>query len=325
MMCTGEKPSVEWRNASGTVPTISSPRLRASIACVSDSGESVDICRACGGYQSSTFDVGLYTYGVCGVCNSAWLSPVPEETASLYGAGYFKGAMSDGYWAYSDDAVLHRSNAADRLRRAHNTTSKQPTLLDVGCAYGYGLDAGRDAGWRVIGVELSDHARAIAQGRGHQVVATISEVPSDCTADLVVFSQVLEHLPDPLAVLQHARKRMATDGLILIETWNRDSRLARVMGRRWQQVSPPSVVHLFTDKGLLALLGRAGFADAQVEPWTKRISAATVLGIAQGKAPSFVRNSLRALAGSGAVARQTFTYRMGDLVLATGTHRPTIG
>lgn len=294
-----------------------------TVGLVSDNGEIDDVCPACGDRRSGAFDVGTYTYAVCGKCNSAWLTPIPDDSESLYGAGYFDGASSDGYWDYAGDAVLLRANSSDRIARAGDVTAERPTLLDIGCAFGYGLDAGRDEGWNVIGVEASSHARAVAQNSGHQVVATISEVPDGCVADLVIFGQVLEHMPDPLGELRAARERMAADGLILVETWNRDSRIARVMGHRWQQVSPPSVVHLFTEKGLLALLRRVGFTGVYVEPWSKRISVATVLGIAQGKAPSVFRKPLRAFAVRGPLSQLSFTYRLGDLVLASGIN--TVG
>ncbi len=274
-------------------------------------------CPACDGSRSSSFSAGLFRYDVCGSCESAWLSPAPD-TVSLYGPEYFDGAGFDGYSDYAIDADIHRVNAVNRLKTVHDLPDRQHTLLDVGCAFGYGLDAARDAGWLVVGVELSEYARAMAQNSGHEVVSEISEIPATRTFDLVVFSQVLEHMPDPIAALQLAHERMAENGTILVETWDRDSRVARLMGGRWQQISPPSVLHLFTERGLYALLDRTGFGAVVVEPWSKRVSFATVLGIVRGKAPSFLGGPIGAMERSRVVGRRSFRYRLSDLVLAHG-------
>jgi len=290
---------------------------------MNDRDKTNGMCPACDGSPSSTFDAGSFTYVVCGSCNSGWLNPAPDDTASLYGSDYFDGAAFDGYSDYAADADLHRANAADRLNAIREITQRQPILLDVGCAFGYGLDAGRDSGWLVAGVEVSDHARTIAQRSGHEVVSVITDVPAGRAADLVIFAQVLEHMPAPLAALKAAHERMAEGGTVLVETWNRDSRVARIMGKRWQQISPPSVLHLFTETGLHTLLGRAGFSEVAIEPWKKRVSIATMLGIVGGKAPSFLGSSLGSLAKSDAVGRRSFTYRLSDLVLARGVRRTT--
>jgi SAM-dependent methyltransferase len=294
------------------------PEPNEEVSATNNNRRIVPNCPACNGSRSRSFSADSFVYDVCGSCNSAWLNPAPYDTLSLYGPRYFNGAAFDGYSDYAIDADIHRANAMDRLNTVQDVSERQRTLLDVGCAFGFGLDAGRDAGWRVVGVEVSEHARAVAKSSGHEVVSAIGEIPAGQAFDLVVFAQVLEHMPDPLAALNLARERMADAGTLLVETWNRDSRVARIMGSRWQQVSPPSVLHLFTERGLRALLGRAGFNDVVVEPWSKRISVATVLGIVRGKTPSILGGPMEALENSAAVGRHSFNYRLRDLVLARG-------
>ena len=48
--------------------------------------------------------------------------------------------------------------------------------------------------------------------------------------------------------------------MLLIETWDRGSRIARLLGSRWHEYSPPSVLHWFTLASLQRLVTEAGFS-----------------------------------------------------------------
>ena len=74
-------------------------------------------------------------------------------------------------------------------------------------------------------------------------------------------NQVLEHLVDPLGALRAVHRSLRPEGHLRIETWDRSSLVARLLGARWQQVTPPSVLWLFRGDDLAAVLGAAGFAD----------------------------------------------------------------
>ena len=70
--------------------------------------------------------------------------------------------------------------------------------------------------------------------------------------DLVVMLQVIAHLVDPLATGRRIAELLRPDGLWLVETWDRESRTARLFGRRWHEYSPPSVLHWFSRRGRAA-------------------------------------------------------------------------
>ena len=99
---------------------------------------------------------------------------------------------------------------------------------------------------------------------------------------------------------------MRPGGLLSIETWDRSSTVARTLGPRWQQVSPPSVVWLFGRTDLAALLARHGFRVVRIRPALKHVSVDTV----GGQLPA-----LRGVAGARA-RRVAIPYALGDLVVA---------
>ena len=81
------------------------------------------------------------------------------------------------------------------------------TVLEVGCGDGAVLAelAARGFGERRCGVELSEPAAAIARGRAgieEVVFSTADRLPhADTTFDLGILTHVLEHVPDPVALL----------------------------------------------------------------------------------------------------------------------------
>lgn len=102
---------------------------------------------------------------------------------------------------------------------------------------------------------------------------------------------------------------------MVIETWDAGSTVARVMGKAWQQMNPPTVLHLMGRPSLAALLGRAGFELVTVERTSKLVSVGLVLHILADKFPALL-GWLGVLARRPWLARLTLRYRLGDLVTA---------
>jgi len=71
------------------------------------------------------------------------------------------------------------------------------SVLDAGCGDGAVSNALVDRGMRVVGVDIS--SVALRHFRGHGSIASLDALPfRDASFDLVLCSEVLEHLPDAL-------------------------------------------------------------------------------------------------------------------------------
>ena len=125
--------------------------------------------------------------------------------------------------------------------------------------------------------------------------------------------QVLEHLPDPAAALAEIRACLRPNGMLLIETWDRGSLVARLFGRYWQQITPPSVLWLLDRKSLVSLLERAGFRVNAILRTSKKIGVGWGLGLMAEKMPRVFSPAFRLLERSP-VGRFGVSYRLGDLV-----------
>ena len=109
-------------------------------------------------------------------------------------------------------------------------------LLDIGTANGSFLKVAKDVGWQVAGCEPNQWLRrwceehyGIALTRGTLFDAAY---PSGAF-DVVTLWDVLEHVPDPVAVLRECDRILAPGGLLAINYPDIGSWIARVMGQRW--------------------------------------------------------------------------------------------
>jgi SAM-dependent methyltransferase len=133
-------------------------------------------------------------------------------------------------------------------------------LLDVGCAAGFIMQGLQDAGWTVEGIEPNEHMAKYARLQGLDVkTGTLEDFHSQARFDLITMIQVVPHFYNLRRALEAAKTVTKPGGFWLIETWDRESFLARLFGKSWHEYSPPSVLHYFSSGGLIQMVTRYGF------------------------------------------------------------------
>jgi len=153
--------------------------------------------------------------------------------------------------------------------------------LDVGCSFGFALDFSRYAfGWEGLGVDPSPLAAAGAAALGVPIHRTCFSAGLDLGPepfDLVLCSEILEHLAEPLPLLATLRERLSPEGLLVLSTPN----LAIVRreteeGALGRALSPGLHLVLYDRGALSLLLAKAGFSEVRIEesPETLRAFAA---------------------------------------------------
>jgi SAM-dependent methyltransferase len=129
-----------------------------------------------------------------------------------------------------------RRRTARRLLNLLGMYVARGRLLQVGCGYGLLLDEARRSGYEVEGVEVAIEAARYAR---EQLGLPVREVAVEVAAfegeryDAVLLIDVLEHLDDPVAVLDRLLARLAPDGVLMIVTPDPSSLVARAAGSRW--------------------------------------------------------------------------------------------
>jgi 2-polyprenyl-3-methyl-5-hydroxy-6-metoxy-1,4-benzoquinol methylase len=146
------------------------------------------------------------------------------------------------------------------------------TLLDVGCAHGWFLEA---AGQRftVLGIEPDAAVGDAAAARGLPVRAGYfpDALGGGEQFDVIVFNDVIEHIPSIDGALDACHQRLAAGGVLMLNLpssrgffYRLSSVFARVgwrgpFERMWQKELPSPHVHYFDAKNLTTLVERHGF------------------------------------------------------------------
>ena len=195
----------------------------------------------------------------CIQCGLAYQNPRP--TAQSFAAIY-----PPEYEPYHEQVIdaghLHPDLAMTCafVRRSQPTGGK---LLDIGCGPGRFLQALQltQPHWQLLGVEPDPQAAHMAQQQGLQIInSTIEQARVEQGVwDAITLWNVIEHLSDPVAMLQEARRLLRPGGMLYMAVPLRDSWDARLFGRYWTGWELPRHFTLFDKATLIQLLDKAGF------------------------------------------------------------------
>lgn len=133
-------------------------------------------------------------------------------------------------------------------------------LLDVGCGDGSYIQYMQVLGWDVKGVDFDPAAVSNARANGLTVQLgdlAQQQYPNN-TFDVITINHVIEHVPDPLGLLQESQRILKPGGKLMIATPNASSWGHRLYGANWRGLEPPRHLHIFTTTSLAVLIEQAG-------------------------------------------------------------------
>ncbi len=165
-------------------------------------------------------------------------------------AGYYKSKPQ------SDHVILE--TGVSRFRQVHRAVAdalgREPvSVLDVGSAEGGHLAVYPDS-VRKLAVEPSDSAIEALARRGITWLGPSLTHAAGATAEAVTCIDVLEHVPDPLALLRDLDAAVQPGGVLVLVTGDSTSIPARMAGRRWQYISLPEHTSVFRWDSLKPIL-----------------------------------------------------------------------
>lgn len=217
----------------------------------------------------------------CGACRhrAAEVAAPDGHVARVYDDGYFEGGGA-GYTDYfSESAILVEHGR--RYARLLSRYMRAGEMLDVGAAAGFLLEGFVSEGWRGEGVEpnarMAEHARTRLNLNVR--AGSFEDFPAGRQYDLISMIQVVAHFVEPAVALRTASELTRAGGFLLIETWDRESLTARVLGKRWHEYSPPSVLQWFSRRGLSDFAAQFGFKEAAHGRPAKRIGGGHALSL----------------------------------------------
>lgn len=145
--------------------------------------------------------------------------------------------------AYYDDSThyQHQDDVAEAMKEfkvildiIRREAGPNATLLDIGAGAGHFLKSAVDAGFRAMGVELNaDLARLASEHSGAEVIAgdahTLPKLLEGREQSFMVVTllDLIEHVRDPLKLLQDAAALLAPGGTLLVYTPNHRGLIVR--------------------------------------------------------------------------------------------------
>lgn len=229
----------------------------------------------------------------CPGCGLVWLDPMPTK-GDVWKAyrSYFT------HEDYSPGASRQYANFADRLvaglcrllyKIVMRTTAwrkkekvwrlqgdsmflsggipGQKRLLDVGCGKGSFIARMRDQGWDVEGLEVDADAVEYARSKSGLTVhlGSLENIHfPDSTFDVITSNHVIEHVHDPISLIQECLRVLKPGGRLVLATPNIESFGHQYFGRNWSHLDPPRHLRLFTMQTLRECAVRAGFKSVDV-------------------------------------------------------------
>lgn len=222
-----------------------------------------------GDFDSSSFDrrVVLVACRQCGQAfndlslNQGALEQYYRDEA-LYAAEMGVGSGGSG----PCDQKRYADTAA---RLAPVLPGKDAAIVDVGCAKGGFLAFLRDQGYtNLAGIDLNRDCVAYVQDTWGipARVGTVHHLPhADGTAACLVYSHIFEHLDQPVAALQEARRVLRDDGLLFLEVPDA-TRYAGYPVFDFYWLSQKEHINHFDAVHLSRLAEAAGFHPLEVGP-----------------------------------------------------------
>ncbi len=220
-----------------------------------------------------------FTLDSCSVCRCLFLNPMPgeEEIAGFYPNQY--------WWSGARSGLLKKLEAVYRRRalRGHvSFISKAAAnrtgldLLDVGCGSASLLGLMKQRGFRVMGVDFSSEAAAVAKTENgvHVIVGSLEDAAlPDRSFDIVTLFHVMEHVTNPRDVLKEVARILKPEGSVVLQVPNIDSWQFGMFGAQWYGLDIPRHVIDYSKDAMLRLLADAGFITHRIRHFNLRDNA----------------------------------------------------
>ena len=154
--------------------------------------------------------------------------------------------------AFVEEAPLERASIVAFVAEQARTLAAGARVLDVGAGASPYRELFEAQVYTSTDHEASPHGAAV------DIVTAGDSIPvADASFDAVLCTQVLEHVPDPLAVLRELNRVLVPAG-----------RLIATVPFAWEEHERPHDFYRYTRYGIAHLLAEAGFDELDIRPRT---------------------------------------------------------
>jgi len=250
-----------------------------------------------------------YRMVTCDSCGLVRSDPVANDDllATLYESSSFD---------YGREISSIRATYGRALGWLEARSPRRDALLEIGCGNGFFLQQARRQGWRETrGVEPS--ADAVSKAPAELDGAIVQDVMraglfAPESFDAVCLFQVLDHISDPVDLLEECYAALAPGGHVLALNHDISAWSARVLGER-SPIVDIEHTYLYSPATMCAVFAKAGFVDSRVRSVRNTYSLAYLAQLAP--LPSAIKSGLLKVLHTGLASRMHMTVPLGNLCL----------
>lgn len=239
-----------------------------------------DKCRVCNGgdliesyYPDAHFNGKVFQYLNCKKCGSYNVFPTPnnDDFKEMYGENdhtYLKDITGKLNYDFNYPYANHQGYQIQFLKQIKHDL-KGKTLLDYACGSGFYMKYAEKCGAKTIGVEFDEKFVSILKEKTDLEIYSFEELLNifkGKTFDFIHLGHVLEHLGDPLNLLNTLKEFTNNDTIFLVDgPLERNSCLhrfyvdfgSRLKGKSYRNAIPQHLT-LTTQKSQLLFFQQAG-------------------------------------------------------------------
>jgi 2-polyprenyl-3-methyl-5-hydroxy-6-metoxy-1,4-benzoquinol methylase len=203
--------------------------------------------------------------------------PSNTELQAYYEQKYYQLSLSTYNKTYSSEELLYFKNKIEQKKMLAECFLKtnDKTLLDVGCGEGFTLQYFKDICWEVLGLDYSNdgcksqNPQLLPQLITGDVFNNLDKIIEEEQKFAIVWlDNVLEHVIDPLLLLNKIKKCILSGGVLMVEVPNDFSDLQKKLLHSnkidndfW--VALPDHLSYFNKQGLINLASHAGLSHCK--------------------------------------------------------------
>ncbi len=229
-------------------------------------------CRLCGAAATPAFVVGDFNRGLgpgrfhynhCPECGVTAVDEVPADLSQYYAADEYGNAEDE----FTPEQRRRELAKVELLLRF----AAPGRLVEIGPGPGFFTRVAQASGFDTTAIEMDP--RYSAYLKDQLGVPTIqSNAPAEVLTTLppsrsVVMWHVIEHLPDPWAVLASCVANLQVGGVLALSTPNPASLQCRLLKGRWVHIDAPRHLQLIPLASLDAQLARHGVRRVLTATW----------------------------------------------------------